>query len=81
MNASKLTTKNEETNSENYFVNLASRVMPHTQNGTQAGVNALAESLKRGDAYLKAQQKLNEVCLPEPAILSNTFIKEGVSHV
>ncbi|MDF2435323.1 MAG: hypothetical protein JWP44_4954 [Mucilaginibacter sp.] len=38
----------------NQFVYEISKILPR-DNGSQAGVNALAESLKRGDAYLKEQ--------------------------
>lgn len=63
MNSTKVTRRNESDN--NKFVNILSKVMPHTtrQNGTPAGVSALAESLKRGDAYVEAQQRINDVCL------------------
>lgn len=65
---------------ENNFVGTLSKVMPR-QNGTPAGVNALAESLKRGNAYVEAQQRLNDVCLPKKAEKSNTFIVKSVAIV
>jgi hypothetical protein len=45
-------------------------------NGTPAGVSALAESLKRGNAFVEAQKRINDVCLPSKTTLSNTFIND-----
>lgn len=39
--------KNQEAKNTNKFVNQLSVIIPRN-NGTQAGINALAESLKRG---------------------------------
>lgn len=78
MNSTKVTPRNERDN--NKFVKILSKVLPR-QNGTQAGINALAASLKRGNAYLEAQQIINDKCLPVTTTqLSNTFVKEA-SHV
>lgn len=57
MYSTKVTPRNESRN--NQFVDQVRKTLnlpvPPRDNGTQAGVNALAESLKRGDAYLKEQ--------------------------
>lgn len=76
MYSTKVTRRNERDNKK--FVNQLSKILPRN-NGTQAGVNALAESLKRTDAYLKAQENINDKCLMGTCLLSNT-LKE-VGHV
>lgn len=68
--------KVNQTFDSNKFVNTLAKVLPRG-NGTPQQFNALAESLKRGNAYVEAQQRINDVCLPVKTQLSNTLIKEA----
>lgn len=71
MNTAKVLLDNDESNPN--FGGVLARLLPR-QNGTPAGVNALAESIKRGNAYVEAQQRINDVCLPVKTQLSNDLI-------
>lgn len=65
MNRAKLKEFREETNGGINFPVVLTKIMPAKprDNGNPAGVSALAESLKRTDAYLQAQNRLNELVL------------------
>jgi hypothetical protein len=78
MNAAKLNTKSLRNNDEVNNFDALARLLPRN-NGTQAGVNALSESLKRGNAYVEAQQTINNKCLPakeSESKASNRFISK-----
>lgn len=74
MNRTKLNNSNDNSNKFEVAAKLHPRIVARI-NGTPEGVRALSESLKRGDAYLQAQKKINEVCLPTaPVNSSNSFV-------
>lgn len=62
--------KNPELALNSKYVDLLAKILPR-QNGTPAGFSALAESLKRGNAYVEAQQTINNLCLPAKEAASN----------
>lgn len=68
MNTSKLNTKSLRNNDEVNNFDVLARLLPRN-NGTQAGIDAMAASLKRGmqpDSYKEANNKLNDKCLQTP---------------
>lgn len=75
MNTANLNQTNEQNKGIDFSATLA-KVLPR-QNGTPAGVSALAESLKRGNAYVEAQQRINDLCNPSKTQLVNTLIQEA----
>lgn len=82
MNKSKVQNRADNSEINNFTVStkLHPRVIAGI-NGTPAGVYALSESLKRGNAYVEAQKRINDVCLPKKAEKSNAFIVKNVAIV
>lgn len=76
MNTPKVKKESDKKNHFPAFSAMLREVMPR-QNGTPAGVSALAESLKRGNAYVEAQQRINDLCNPVQSQLANTLTQEA----
>lgn len=79
MNRAKLREFREETEESINFSALFRKVIPAKprDNGTPAGVSALAASIQRGNAYVEAQRVLNQKCNPVQTQLANTLIQEA----
>lgn len=71
MNKPKLN-KSQLSNKEINFSGVLSNVMA-SQSINATNVNALAESINRGNAYVEAQKSLNDKCLTGPSKLTNEF--------